>query len=1257
MPSRKDPSLGINRWLEDELYQNYLHDHGAVDESWKRVFESDGGELESGEALAEPVRSTGAPGPEPAVAAPAPEPATAAPEPPRAVRVEGAKPQAEPQLVAAPSEQLVPLRGAAARIAENMAASLSIPVATSQRTIPVKVVDENRRIIHQHRTLLGKSKVSYTHLIAWAIIKALKSFPVLNHAYVEIDGQPHRLGRTQINFGVAIDIAGKDGSRSLLVPNIKNAGALNFQEFLSAYDDLVSRARAGKLAVEDFQGTTVSLTNPGTVGTIGSVPRLMPGQGAIIATGAIDYPAEYHGVTPEVRAMLGISKVMTITCTYDHRIIQGAESGLFLAKVQSLLAGEDGFYEEIFADLKLPYQPVRWEPDRQAYLPGATAERTSEIAKEAAVLQLINAYRVRGHLIADLDPLGAEPSYHPELDPANYGLTIWDLDREFLTGTLGEAIGEGAPQPVATLREILETLRQTYCGKIGCEYMNIQIPEQKRWLQSRMEPEANNWPLERDTRLRILDRLLDAEGFETFLHARFIGHKRFSLEGAESAIAILDELLERAARRDVHEIVIGMAHRGRLNVLANIVGKPLVQILSEFEGEDPTSAQGSGDVKYHLGASGVRKYPNAREIVVSVSPNPSHLEAVDPVVEGIVRPKQNRLGDTRRERVIPVLVHGDAAFAGQGVVAETLNLSQLDGYWTGGTIHLIINNQIGFTTPPAEARSTPYSTDVARMVQAPIFHVNGDDPEACIRVAEIAFDFRQQFHKDVVIDMFCYRRHGHNEADDPSYTQPILYRKIHDHPPVAALYAERLVREGLITEAEVHEKRTRIAARLQEAFEAAQQRGERYQLQEVSAVPEGEAPGERLRTVADRSVLERIVEGLSRFPEDFHLHPKLRGYVERRRETFLRGGPIDWAFAEALAFGSLVLEGTPVRLSGQDSSRGTFSQRHAVFYDYEDGHEYCPLKHLSEDQARFDVYDSSLSENAVLGFEFGYSIADPLTLVLWEAQFGDFANGAQVVIDQFLVAGEAKWGQPSGLVLLLPHGYEGQGPEHSSARIERFLQLAAESNIQVANPSTPAQYFHLLRRQMYGGPERRPIRKPLVIFTPKSLLRHTRAVSHVEDFTSGAFQEVLGETGAIEAERVSRILLCSGKIYYELLAAREERQAHQVALVRVEQLYPLAYAQIQDVLLRYPLTAEVAWVQEEPRNMGAWRYIQEHVQPLLAQTKRVLDYIGRPESASPATGSHKRHIQEQREIVARAFQTGAEAKGRGVRVIEWPRGR
>jgi len=1198
MPSKPEPDLGINSWLEAELYEQYLHDRSAVDESWKHLFEE----------------ADGSPG---ATAAAATAPAAASPH-------------------AILPHSFQPLRGAAGRVAENMTASLAIPLATSQRTIAVKVMDENRRIINQHRVLLASGKVSYTHLIGWAVVKALETQPALNHAFIEKDGQPYRVVQPQINLGIAIDVAGKDGGRNLLVPSIKDAGALNFEEYLAAFDDLVARARKSKLTPADFQGNTISLTNPGTVGTVSSNPRLMPGQGAIIAAGAIDYPAEYHGAAPETRATLGISKVMTLTCTYDHRIIQGAESGAFLGRVQALLDGADGFYEEVFDHLRMPHRPVHWETDRRPMLGGITGERTDEIAKEAAILQMINAYRVRGHLIADLDPLGAEPSYHPELDPETYGLTIWDLDREFLTGNLGHGNGEASPKPMATLREILETLRKTYCGKIGCEYMNIQVPEQKRWLQQRMEPEANQWPLSRETRVRIMRSLVAAEEFEHFLNARFVGQKRFALEGGEAAMAILEEILERAAANNVAEIVMGMAHRGRLNVLANVIGKDVKQIFSEFEGElDPSSTQGSGDVKYHLGATGVRTTDSGHSIAISLSPNPSHLEAVDPVVEGLVRPKQDRLGDIKRERVIPVLVHGDAAFAGQGVVAETLNLSQLEGYSTGGTIHLVINNQIGFTTLPDESRSTPYSTDVARGVQAPIFHVNGDSPQAAIRTVQIAFDYRQQFKKDVVIDMYCYRRHGHNEADDPSYTQPILYRKIKEHPSVTKQYAERLVREGVLTAEEIAAMRRAVSERLSEAYDAVQQKSEKYQLPELSAISRDNVPSFCPRTAVNQAVIERVVRGITSFPESFHLHPKLRGFVERRRDAISKGAKIDWAFGEALAFGTLVLEGTAVRLSGQDSTRGTFSQRHLAFFDYETSKRYVPMQHISPDQARFDPVDSSLSEYAVLGFEFGYSVADPLTLVIWEAQFGDFANGAQIMIDQFISCSEQKWGQPSGLALLLPHGFEGQGPEHSSARIERYLTLCAENNVQAVNCTTPAQYFHLLRRQMYGGADRRGVRKPLVIFTPKSLLRNPRAVSALEDFTAGGFQEVLADEAADRAA-VTRVIFCSGKVYYDLLAGREERKAGHVTLVRVEQLYPFDGVRTAEILAQYAPTAEVVWAQEEPRNMGPWRFLEERIQPLLEPSGRRLRYIGRPESASPATGSGKRHQQEQAAIVAAA---------------------
>jgi len=1169
--------LGVNSWLEDELRSQFQHDRGSVDADWKLLFERNGS---NGTNRVTAKNGT------PALTSQAPRVAAT--------------------ITAAAGEELMPLRGAAARIAENMAASVTVPIATSQRTIPVKVIDENRRLINHHRTLTAKSKISFTHLIGWALVKAAQANPSLNHAYTESSGDPTRILRHEINLGIAIDVAGKNGARSLLVPNIKNAASLGFAGFLKAFDDLVARGRTNKLGPADFAGTTISLTNPGTVGTMASIPRLVQGQGAIIAIGAMDYAPDFRGVSPETQAALGISKVMTVSCTYDHRIIQGAESGAFLGTLQSLLDGDQGFYAEIFHALHIPYQPVKWETDHKGA--GADKSLTVDAAKQSAVLQLINAYRVRGHLMADLDPLNRkDPDYHAELDPLTYGLTIWDLDREFATGTLGNHAGS-----VETLREILEELRATYCGKIACEYMNIQFPDQKRWLQERMEPKHNNWPLARDLQLSILDDLLAGEEFEHFLHARFVGQKRFSLEGAETAIPILEEIINRAADSDATEIVIGMAHRGRLNVLANTVGKPLTEIFAEFEGNADTSTiQGSGDVKYHLGASGHRKTFNGKEISVFLASNPSHLEAVDPVVEGMVRPKQDALGDTARTRVIPVLIHGDAAFAGQGVVAETLNLSQLDGYSTGGTVHLIINNQIGFTTLPGGARSTTYSTDVARMVQAPIFHVNGDDPEAAIRAVQLAFDFRQQFKKDVVIDMFCYRRHGHNEGDDPGYTQPLLYRKIEKQPSVAILYADGLVKSKVVTAQEADDIRKRAKARYTNAFDAGRE--------STKALPVVETVSPAKPTAISHALAEQVVYRMTAFPDSFTVHPKLRQFNEKRREAFAKNGTFDWAYGEALAFGSLVLEGTPVRLSGQDSGRGTFSQRHLAFYDYETGEKYIPMRHLASTQAPFDVYDSSLSEYAVLGFEFGYTLAAPHALVLWEAQFGDFGNGAQIMIDQFITTAESKWGVTTSLVMLLPHGYEGQGPEHSSARMERYLELAACNNMIVANCTTPANYLHILRRQA-----KLAARKPLVIFTPKSLLRHAKAVSTFNEVTEGHFQELIPDPTVTD---VKRVVFSTGKVYYDLLA---KRTGNDIALVRLEQIYPFPKVQVEQLLSQYSPDAELVWCQEEPENMGAYRFVRN----LFGRPVR---YAGRPENPSPATGSKKRHDQEQQELLTKAL--------------------
>jgi 2-oxoglutarate dehydrogenase E1 component len=1115
------------------------------------------------------------------------------------------------------------LRGVAAKIVENMEASLSLPTATSIRTLPVKVLEENRRLLNKHLAARNGAKISYTHIIAFAIVRALQTFPNMNAAFTRIAGVPHKTERHHINIGLAIDLTRKDGTRSLVVPNVKDAGSKDFAAFVNAYDEIVRKARANALDPSDFQDTSITLTNPGTVGTLASVPRLMPGQGAIIATGAIAYPAEHQGMSSESLAELGLSKVMTMTCTYDHRVIQGAESGQFLAMIQSLLLGEDHFFDQLFSHLHIPYEPVRWSPDQPSgYLASATA--LNDVETQARVLQLINAYRVRGHLIAHLDPLVDEPLNHPELDPGYYGLTLWDLDRRFVTGGLGGT-------PTATLRDILDILRETYCGTVGVEYMNIQDPEQKRWLQERMEPSRNKAPLAPGQRTQALRSLAAAEGLERFLHTKFIGHKRFSLEGAETMMPILDTLLDDAAESGVEEIVIGMAHRGRLNVLANTIGKSLAKIFSEFEGSvDPGSTQGTGDVKYHLGASGKHRTSTGKEITVAVAPNPSHLEAVNPVVEGIVRANQDRHNDSQRNRFLPLLIHGDAAFAGQGIVAETLNLSQLQGYTTGGTIHIIINNQIGFTTSPDDARSTPYCTDVAKMVQAPIFHVNGDDVDAAVRVTTLALEYRQRFRKDVVIDMICYRRHGHNEGDEPSYTQPLLYKKIRQHPSVRQLFAERLMRDNLLSEKQVEEMTVEARLRYERAFEASQKRDMHFTPEVPLAVSreEIEHAHAKTTTAVTREMLDEVTHALTTVPTDFTVHPKLVRMLDERRASLKGGAGIDWAFAEALAFGSLVCEGVPVRLSGQDSGRGTFSQRHLTLYDASTGREYVPLDNIRSDQARFVVYDSLLSEAAVLGFEFGYSAADPLALVLWEAQFGDFSNGAQVIIDQFIAGSESKWRVPSDLVLLLPHGAEGQGPEHSSARPERFLQLCAENNMQLCNCTTPAQYFHLLRRQ-----KRDNIGKPLVILTPKSLLRSPAAVSAPDEFISGRFREVIDES-AVNGVPPRRVILSSGKIYYDLLAARQN--ADPIRLVRVEQLYPYPSEQIAEVVNRYSTTQEIMWVQEEPANMGAWSFVQPRLLAALGKHQR-LRLTARPPSASPATGSLRIHLKEQEGLVRDAL--------------------
>ena len=1174
-------SFGPNIWVVDEMFRRYQENPKAVSEAWQEFFED--------------YSPSGARKPVPA----------ASPTPPAPIA-----PAAE-----TPDEDATPLRGVPARIAENMVASLAVPTATSVRTIPAKLLEENRRVINRYLADRG-GKVSFTHLIGWALIKGLELHPAMKASYTEIGGKPHAINRKNVNLGLAIDVEREEGTRVLMVPNIKDANHLDFAGFWGAYEEAVRKVRSNKLSPEDFAGTTVTLTNPGTVGTRASVPRLMPGQGLIVGVGAIAYPSEYEASDPRALAQIGVSKTLTLTSTYDHRVIQGAESGQFLSDVHDLLLGSDRFYDEIFASLTVPYEPVRWSRDHSA-LDGVD----SELEKQSRVIRLINMYRVRGHLLADLNPIGWEVLSHPELDLSYNGLTVWDLDREFVT--------DGLPGPrKTTLRKIIDTLRDAYCRTVGVEYMHISDPDQKNWIQKRVEG-VDITDMPREEKLHILDRLNAAESFERFLHAKYTGHKRFSLEGAESVIPMLDALFECAADDHTIEAVMGMAHRGRLNVLANVVGKPLREIFREFEGDiDPESVQGSGDVKYHLGMTGRFTGRNGNSMALVLASNPSHLEAVDPVVEGMTRAKQDLLGEDGRDQVLPVLLHGDAAFAGQGIVAETFNLSQLRGYRTGGTIHLVINNMIGFTTTPKSGRSSTYATDIARMVQAPILHVNGDDPEACVRVMRLAYEYRKQFKKDIVIDLVCYRRHGHNEGDEPAFTQPLMYAKIEERRSVRKLYTEKLLNRGELTVEEAEQAFEDFRTRMQAAFE---QTKETRPVEDPRAArpptPAGVLPA--VETGVDRNRLELVHKVLTTFPTGFEPHPKLKKMIEKRA-GMLDADAIDWAGAEALAFGSLLLEGVTVRLSGQDTRRGTFSQRHSVLIDHHTGEEHFPLSHLDDDQGRFRTHDSLLSELAVLGFEYGYSVANGDALVCWEAQFGDFINGGQIIVDQFIVAGEDKWDQSSGLVLLLPHGYEGQGPEHSSARLERFLTLAAEDSLQVAQPTTAAQYFHMLRRQML-----RSVRKPLIVMTPKSLLRAAVARSATSELTDGTFQETLDDPDAPIAD-VTRVLLCTGKIAYSLMEERTKREA-PAAVVRVEQIYPFPDEQLDAIFARYPNLEEVRWVQEEPRNMGAWAFIYSKLARKLSGSSK-LTVSSRPESASPATGSATIHQQEQDHLIADAFE-------------------
>ncbi|WP_425503992.1 multifunctional oxoglutarate decarboxylase/oxoglutarate dehydrogenase thiamine pyrophosphate-binding subunit/dihydrolipoyllysine-residue succinyltransferase subunit [Rhodococcus triatomae] len=1115
------------------------------------------------------------------------------------------------------------LRGAAAAVAKNMNASLTIPTATSVRAIPAKLMADNRIVINNHLARTRGGKISFTHLLGYAIVQAVKVFPNMNRHFAEIDGKPNVVTPPHTNLGLAIDLAGKDGNRSLVVAAIKNTDTQNFTQFYAAYEDIVRRAREGKLGAEDFSGVTISLTNPGGIGTVHSVPRLMKGQGAIIGAGAMEYPAEFQGSSDEKIAEMGVGKLMTLTSTYDHRIIQGAESGDFLRTIHNLLISDE-FYDEIFHSLQIPYEPVRWRKD----VPEGV------IDKSTRVLELIAAYRNRGHLMADTDPLQFikdKFKSHPDLDVTTHDLTLWDLDREF-------KVGGFHGQDKMRLRDVLAVLRDAYCRHVGVEYTHILEPDQQQWIQERVE--AHHVKPTVAEQKYILSKLNAAEAFETFLQTKYVGQKRFSLEGAESVIPMMDSVIDRSADHALDEVVIAMPHRGRLNVLANIVGKPYSKIFTEFEGNmNPAAAHGSGDVKYHLGAEGtyIQMFGD-NDIKVSLTANPSHLEAVDPVLEGLVRAKQDILDKGEDGfTVLPLMLHGDAAFAGQGVVAETLNLALLRGYRTGGTVHIVVNNQVGFTTAPEHSRSSEYSTDVAKMIGAPIFHVNGDDPEACVWVAQLAVDFREKFHKDVVIDMICYRRRGHNEGDDPSMTQPAMYDVIDTMRSVRKSYTESLIGRGDISLKEAEDALRDYQGQLERVFNEVREL-EKYQPEPSESVELDQTPAPRLTTAVDKSVLERIGNAFVDVPDGFTVHPRVKPVIEKRREMS-REGHVDWAFAELLAFGSLVEQGALVRLAGQDSRRGTFTQRHSVLIDRKTGDEYTPLQTVATDAGnggKFMVYDSALTEFAGLGFEYGYSVGNPDALVLWEAQFGDFVNGAQPIIDEFISSGEAKWGQLSDVVLLLPHGHEGQGPDHTSGRIERFLQLCAEGSMTVAVPSTPASYFHLLRRHHLDG-----IRRPLVVFTPKSMLRNKAAVSNIEDFTTGKFRSVFEEpayeTGEGNRDKVTRVLLVSGKLYWELLAKKQKDERDDVAIVRVEQLYPVPSRRLRETLDRYPNASEFLWVQEEPANQGAWPFFGLALPELLPDKLQGIRRVSRRSMSAPSSGSSKVHAVEQQEIINEAF--------------------
>jgi 2-oxoglutarate dehydrogenase E1 component len=1145
---------------------------------------------------------------------------------------------------AAPAPAALPgnalqLKGPALRLAQNMEASLELPVATTLRELPVQILERQRAAINAALKAANRTeKLSFTHLIAWALVEACRQFPNMGSAVLKRGADTFKLVADHVNLGLAVDVERKDGSRGLVVPVLKQADTLDFAGFLATYEALVDKARHNRLMPDDFAGATMTLTNPGGLGTVASVPRLMPGQGTIIATGAIAYPPEFSGVDPATVKQLGLSKTMTMTSTYDHRVIQGAESGSYLRLVEQLLQGDGGFYDAVHTALGLG-SAVDPSGAQTAARTTVNPPTLADMSHVAAAMGLVKAFRTHGHMAAHLDPLGGAPLGDPSLDPATVGLT------SAIMATIPASILD-IGVPGATLADALPNLQATYCGTLAYEVEHVASHDRRHWLHQQIESGTYRAPLTPAESKDVLSRLTAVEGMEHFLDKAYLSAKRFSIEGVDVMVPMLDLVTQLAGEAGVRDLVLGMAHRGRLNVLAHIIGRPYDIILSEFEGNKGDTAPdgGTGDVKYHHGAQGAVLTTSGRAVTVSLIANPSHLEFVDPVVVGRARAEQTDRHTTPIARdpnaALPVTIHGDAAFPGQGVVSETLNLSNLAGYTTGGTLHLIANNQIGFTTDPQDGRSTRYSSDLAKGFDIPIIHVNADDVDACMTAVRLAMAYRLKFHADVLIDLVGYRRHGHNEQDEASFTQPLMAATIKAHPTLRAQYAERLASTGTVPSAEAEGMAEALHTQLvdiQTRFRAV------HAGPADASAPTGDAPVDAdVDTHVPAEQLMQLNDILLGWPADFHAHRKVSTQLQRRRGGLTTDGGIDWGHAEALAIASLLIDGTPIRLTGQDVGRGTFSHRHIVLHDVENGRAFVPAQHLPDAKAALEVHNSPLSELATIGFEYGYALAAPDTLVIWEAQYGDFVNGAQVMLDQFIAAGLSKWGVTSRLTLLLPHGYEGSGPEHSSGRVERFLQAAAEGNIRIANCTTPAQYFHLLRRQAKWQ-----VQRPLVVMTPKSLLRRKEAGSSLADLSGGKFHTVLDDASIGEHRASARALvLCSGKIYYDLLAEVHHRGDERPPLARVEQLYPFPDGELRNLFSRYPSLTEVVWTQEEPRNMGPWTFMEQRLSPILPPGV-YLRYVGRPERAAPSEGYSSAHAVEQARIVDEALAAGSSPRAAG----------